>query len=281
MGTSASVPTATAMRRGARRSGPRSMYAALTVLIGACLWLSPASAQSANNAPRVSVVGTARVLSDGAIRLTRNGQYYAAGAAWRSTRVDISKPFAATFRFRITPRSAIGVSGADGLAFVIQNDARQSQALGGRGFGLGYGDGEDALGRGDSGVASSVAVEFDTWQNLTDQFEVADPSENQLSIHSRGRSTNSADEKYSIASTTRIPNFSDGTVHSVVLRYSAPHLSVSVDGRLRLRSNIDISSSIGTRDGSATIGVTGSTGGETQTQTVWSPTFTNTGLQVS
>ena len=70
--------------------------------------------------------------------------------------------------------------GADGFAFVLQNDARQ--ALGGAGAELGYG-----------GITNSLAVEFDTYFNP----ELLEPYENHVSVHTRGfRHPNSANQTY-------------------------------------------------------------------------------------
>jgi hypothetical protein len=83
--------------------------------------------------------------------------------------------------------------GADGFAFVIQN--QDALALGRRGSGLGY-----------EGIKNSLAVEFDTFFN-EDQF---DPYENHVSVHTRGwRQANSANHTNSIASSVEIPNLAD------------------------------------------------------------------------
>lgn len=64
---------------------------------------------------------------------------------------DVS--FSTAFRFQITdPQgSSDGVQGADGLVFVVQTTGNQ---IGGAGGGLGY-----------SGLANSLGIEFDTWNN--------------------------------------------------------------------------------------------------------------------
>src|SRR4051794_3703875 len=76
----------------------------------------------------------------------------------------------------------------EGFAFVIQND--DQYATGDIGPGLGYGD----QGIGTAGIHSSLAIEFDTVQ----QIDLGDPNNNHISVHSRGAQSNSANETYSL-----------------------------------------------------------------------------------
>jgi hypothetical protein len=69
------------------------------------------------------------------------------GAAWSIDRKNVQRPFTATFQFQITDLRLGG--GADGIAFVIQNQS--SSSLGINGGGIGY-----------DGIPNSLAVEFDT-----------------------------------------------------------------------------------------------------------------------
>src|SRR5262249_42873887 len=78
------------------------------------------------------------------LRLTDGGKSEA-GSAFTSSRVGIAQ-FATSFDFQITNANA------DGFAFVIQGVG--ANALGGKGSGLGYG-----------GIANSVAVKFDLYNN--------------------------------------------------------------------------------------------------------------------
>jgi hypothetical protein len=66
--------------------------------------------------------------------------------------VQAGTTFSASFQFAITDPV---LGGADGLAFVVHNDTAGAAAVGGAGGGLGY-----------LGLAPSVAVEFDNYQNL-------------------------------------------------------------------------------------------------------------------
>ncbi|MFZ5824776.1 MAG: lectin-like domain-containing protein [Bacillota bacterium] len=87
------------------------------------------------------------------LRLTNaTGQ---AGGAFTANQVDPSGGFSTAFAFRFTNpmgcTDSDGVQGADGITFAI---VPQNNAVGAGGGGIGY-----------QGLGSSVAVEFDTWNN--------------------------------------------------------------------------------------------------------------------
>jgi peptide-N4-(N-acetyl-beta-glucosaminyl)asparagine amidase len=161
--------------------------------------------------------------------------------------------FSTTFEFRISdPRGIRDTdgSGADGFAFVIQNDS--PTALGSNGGGLGYG-----------GIPNSLAIEFDTWQNS----ELGDPNNNHISVHTQGALPNTADESASLGFTTNIPNLSDGTKHLVSILYHAPlggfsgWLAISVDNAPVLSLDLDLSQILRLDNGRAFVGFTAATGG--------------------
>lgn len=86
------------------------------------------------------------------LRLTPalNGQ---AGSAFTTNPITLGPAgsFNTYFSFQITNP---GNGGADGVAFLVQNDAAGDLALGGGGGWIGY-----------SGITASLAVEYDTWYN--------------------------------------------------------------------------------------------------------------------
>ena len=112
--------------------------------------------------------------------------------------MNVREGFDTTFTFRISsPSQKCDVMedvytmcrsrGADGFAFVIQND--NIEALGTGGKGIGY-----------EGIRNSIAVEFDTYYN----YENLDSYENHISVQTRGwRYPNHSNHSYSLASSVR------------------------------------------------------------------------------
>jgi hypothetical protein len=87
-----------------------------------------------------------------ALRLTTATQSEA-GSAFTTVPITLGPggSFSTNFSFQITNS---GGGGADGIAFVVHNDATGDLALGGGGGNMGY-----------SGLTPSLAVEFDSWFN--------------------------------------------------------------------------------------------------------------------
>eukprot|EP01006_Ploeotia_vitrea_P058013 TRINITY_DN68635_c0_g1_i1.p2 TRINITY_DN68635_c0_g1~~TRINITY_DN68635_c0_g1_i1.p2 ORF type:complete len:376 (+),score=202.39 TRINITY_DN68635_c0_g1_i1:104-1231(+) len=99
---------------------------------------------------------------NGALLLSGQAQQRA-GAAWFDAKIDVTKPFTTQFLLKM---SQVSSHGADGLAFVIQEDS--ATALGKKASDLGYG-----------GLTHALAIEFDTYQNA----DLGDPAANHISIH--------------------------------------------------------------------------------------------------
>jgi hypothetical protein len=212
--------------------------------------------------PRFSINGSAAQMSlpfiggfDAAgLRLTPSDSSQR-GSAWLPTKERVAWGFRSTFQLRVTePRGFADTdgSGADGFAFVIQNDGLS--ALGGAGRELGY-----------AGIPNSLAIEFDTWQNS----ELGDPNSNHISVHTRGTMPNSADETGHLGLTSAIPYLSDGGRHRASIRYLPPDrsapgfLAVYVDDAPipDLSLELDLSQVLRLDNGRAFIGFTASTGG--------------------
>jgi Bacterial lectin len=90
--------------------------------------------------------GSATIVSN-SIQLTAANTYATASAFWYTKRVNLDVPFSTTFSYTINPSG-----GADGLAFVIQNDPNRSAAIGTDGGGLGA-----------TGIRKGVAIAFRTY----------------------------------------------------------------------------------------------------------------------
>jgi lectin family protein len=158
----------------------------------------------------LTLVGSAEVIEQ-RLRLTPDiGEQ--AGAAWFITKQSVADGFATTFQVQI------GVDGADGFAFVIQNHdiTAPGSCCGGQGYEF---------------IPNSLAVEFDTWQNIPEDFPsgLGDPNENHISVQTRGVLPNSADPLFSLGFTTAIPYLSDGQPHTVKITYTPGTLRIFVD----------------------------------------------------
>lgn len=227
-----------------RAAGGRGSAAARTLwtvllLIAATGISRPAAAMTLN--------GSAAYAS-GALRLTSAGPHER-GSAWSDAKQYVASGFQTAFLFRITaPGNEFGIPqlatvGGDGFAFVIQNDSLH--ALGGEGGNIGF-----------AGISDSLAVEFDTFQN----GDLGDPNGNHISVQTRGTAPNTADEQYSLGSTTAIPKLADGNLHSVTISDLQGTLRVLLDGQLVLAAPVNLSQLLSLDNGTAYVGFTASTG---------------------
>ncbi len=199
--------------------------------------------------PRVNTIGAATMVENG-IRLVP-AQNKATGAAWFTDKQSVSGGFDATFAFQITQCDK-ALNGGDGFAFVIQNC--EANAMSGPGGGMGYG----GYGRpyDQFGIPGSLAVEFDTYANPSE------PNGNHISVQTRGKERNRAEQKYSIGTATEIPNLEDGKLHSVNISYRQPGtLSVYIDQSFKpaLVVTVDLDKTLGLSAGRAWVGFTAAT----------------------
>jgi len=188
------------------------------------------------------------------------------GSVWYKTFQDpsgkeaIAGGFQALFTFRISNPGGVvdqhGQHGADGFAFVIQNDGLS--ALGPGGGYLGY-----------QGLPDSLAVEFDTWYNP----EFGDPPNYyHLSVHTGGRGPNSVYSKYSLGDTAALPNIKDGAPHRVQILYQPGMLQIYVDDFTTPVLNVpfDITHYLALSAGRAWVGFTAGTGSAFETHDILS-----------
>ena len=119
---------------------------AYTIVSGATILVNDAAGFGSTTG--LSLVGGAG-LANNALQLSASGSGNNASAVWNATPVNV-QAFTTDFYFSIQETS----SGADGLTFTLQNAPGGLYALGGAGGGLGY-----------QGIASSIAVKFDVYDN--------------------------------------------------------------------------------------------------------------------
>jgi hypothetical protein len=171
-----------------------------------------------SSAAGLRLLGNAGTASN-ALRVTPAGANVR-GAAWFAAPQQVDAGFVTTFQFRINDpggrTDCDGNTGADGLAFVIQNQGSNVLPPGLGGGDIGY-----------HGISNSLAVEFDTFNNR--EWGNGDPSGNHISVQTSGTLPNSWDHKYSLGATSAIPNLSDGNVHTVRISYWPGRMDVYID----------------------------------------------------
>jgi len=136
-------------------------------------------------------VGNAKLFNK-RIRLT-DATYNQGGGIWLKEKRNVARDFSIQIGFQITES---GNSGADGIAFVIQNSS--ANAIGVFGGGIGY-----------MTIPNSLAIEFDTYPNS----EYLDPNDNHIGIQTRGKNPNSPDHVITLGTSRNIPILEDGSVH--------------------------------------------------------------------
>jgi uncharacterized repeat protein (TIGR01451 family) len=242
------------------------------------------------------------------------------GSVWFNRLQPVAGGFSTTFTFQITPPapSTELPFPADGFAFVIQNSAAGTAALGQSGGAMGYG-GVIPVNPSFPGIDNSLAVEFDTFANDPWDFIEGVDAANHVAIQSCGTNPNTVDHTatYTIGDSSPIPcnldiatapvTLADGKPHTVQVEYNPPvivplaavaqacntcgppppGLQVTIDGTPVFASpvQVDLSSVLalaspteGTAD-SAFVGFTGATGALVENNDILSWTFTSHGSQ--
>ena len=168
------------------------------------------------------------------------------GSVWHTSKQFLQDGFETIFQFQITDLGGItdplSENGGDGFAFVIQNNS--SSSLGNVGGYIGY-----------TGVANSLAIEFDTFYN--DNTDILDPiNNNHISVHTRGIEPNSSNHNESLGCVTDIPNMSDGNVYTVRIKYMPNDLDVFLNDIPVLNIPLNITTTLNLDNGFAWVGFT-------------------------
>ena len=163
--------------------------------------------------------GTARVISDECIRLTPEIPFVG-GSAWYKEAIDLTQPFTMEIDLVL---GEIDELGADGIVFVFSN----YPATGFRGEGMGF-----------AGLAPSMGIEFDTYQN----FHLNDPAEDHIAVMFNGQSVHWDDAFTPV----KLTNIEDGNRHALTIIWDpgTPVLQVFLDEQLYVNLKVDLVNSI-------------------------------------
>jgi Bacterial lectin len=260
---------------------PKARLAVCISLVSLLILMSvndtqPARAQT--TLPSFTLVNNAVLLED-RLRLTID-QPDQIGAAWLPTKQPVQGGFDATFQWQIS-RTVDPRRGADGFAFVIHNANLPFP-------GLALGDGGSGMGF--TGIPNSLAVEFDTAQNLPGDFidgTKGDHNDNHISVQTRGTLPNSADTDFSLGFTTQgtpaIPLFADGSVHTTKVAYKPGTLTIFLDDMAKplLTVSVDLGTTLSLDNRQAWVGFTAATGRRAQAHDIHSFSFANVGTEVA
>ena len=168
-------------------------------------------------------------------------------SAWYAQQVSVSSGFIVNFTFNIN--TCVGLACADGFAFVIQNAAAGTAALGDFGGYLGYSESPNS-----AGIENSLAIEFDTFQNLN----FSDPNNNHVGAQSCGTSANTSDHamcNLSLSATLPI-TLTDGANHNVQIIYTPGSMQTTIDGIPVMTTPVDVSTLLDLPNGTAYVGFT-------------------------
>jgi len=184
--------------------------------------------------------------------LTTAGGGAQAGTAMSTGRIDVRQNFTIGFDVNLGANDA----GADGAAFVLQNDPAGVNAIGSAGGGLGA-----------YGLQKGLGIEFDTYNGGTASGDIA------------ADHTNFFDTDDAFATTpVALPNLEDGAWHPVVVSWNAATqtLSYTIDGQSRGTLTGNIATQYLGGSNFAYFGFGAGTGGLTNTQSVRNVTATAT-----
>ena len=197
--------------------------------------------------------------TNGRLRICQ-GQANSVGGAWLNQPINVANGFETVFQFQIN--SVYG--NADGFALVLLG-APSQPSLGGHGSGLGY-----------DGLANSLALEFDTYQNPDN----GDPNACHIGFHTRGTLANSYYESVEVARVNNPPNFLDGLVHTAKITYSNALFRVFLDDLRNpiLALSLSLASTLNLPDGTAWAGFTAGTGGYYENHDILNWSFATTNL---
>ena len=200
----------------------------------------------------LNLVGGATT-NNGNLFLTLN-QTFTAGGVWHQTAQNVSGGFDTTFSFRMS-----NPGGADGMAFVLQNDS--PTVLGSCGGAMGYSSGTSTgCTQGtNADIQNALVVELDIWNNT----EYQDTSFNHVSVQRSISPNELCHNLNSLASVDAPFNLNDAATHVCRIRHDGLEtLEVYLDdlGTPLLTVAVKLTD-VGLANGAGWVGITGATGG--------------------
>ncbi len=180
------------------------------------------------------------------------------GSVWNSNKIDLTNSFDYWFNVFLGCKDA---DGADGIVFILQPI---STSVGTTGEGMGFG-----------GVAPSIGIALDTWQNAN----LSDPFFDHISIQSNGNINHGADLAGPVPASATSNNIEDCRWHVLRIVWDAPSKTLTgyFDGSQRVQRQVDLVNTIFGGDPLVYWGFTGATGGAVNQQqfcTALNPIFT-------
>ncbi len=187
---------------------------------------------------------------------------FQSGSVWNKNKIDLNTGF--DFWFNVFLGCADD-DGADGIAFILQPI---STSVGNTGSGLGF-----------AGVAPSIGITLDTYQNINPMEQPTnDPPYDHIAIQTNGNLVHGSDLAGPVPVSSTSDNVEDCKWH--VLRISwdpgTKWLRSYFDGVLRVQVQVDMLKTIFNNDPNVYWGFTGATGGKVNLQqfcTALNPVF--------
>lgn len=182
-----------------------------------------------------------------------------AGSVWRTDNQSVGLGFVTNFTFRISDIAGVG---ADGFAFVIQNEG--TSALGGTGGALGYAT--NLTFPSQIGIGNSVAIEFDLWNNGNNWPDFG--NSNHVSIQTNGLSANLPGSGSSLGAASPATDMSNGAIHAARVVYTPGLMQVFLNDMVNpiISAPVTLTDHMLLSSGRAFVGFTASTGGEAHAQ---------------
>ena len=189
----------------------------------------------------------------GRARLT-SAERSKAGGMWFSTKQPVKDGFGTSFQFQLTDP---GTFGANGLAFVIQNN--QTPLLGLDGHGMGF-----------RGIPNSLVIKFDPYHFKNHHYVKYD----EVAVLVNGSTNIYPSDAGAIGLTTNAV-YTDKQIHAVKIVYAFGNIKVFLDNfeNPLLTVPVDLSEAMSLDNGRAWVGFTAATGADFYNQDVISWSF--------